>query len=128
SMRAIAAERQRGEVEVQLDVVVELLRDARRNVDLRNDRRRLRRQLEPALDLANFFRVLADRSKVAGPEVLLETRQLAEERIQNALVLLHANGALFRCRTAPEQPLENHLWIELHRQGGAEPQSLCMSR
>src|SRR6185503_9940748 len=77
---------------------------------------RLGRELDAALDLADLVGVLVDRSHVTGPELLAERPELLDQRIKDALALLHSLRANFRSRSAAEQALEDDLRIQLHRE------------
>src|SRR5262249_4262615 len=74
--RDVRAERQRRQIELQLDVLVERLGNAGRQRDFRNRRRRLRRELDPALDLADLVGVLADGAAIADAEIAREAGEL----------------------------------------------------
>src|SRR5262245_26650049 len=101
---------------MQFDVIIELFRYSRRLCQSRDRGRGLRCELNAPLDLANFVGVLVDGLLIAGAEILLQARQLVEQRIQNAPALLHARSPHFRRGATAEQPLKNDLWIKLHRE------------
>ena len=114
----VGLERQRQQVELQLDVLVERLRHADRHGHVcGRDRRRLHRDLQPALDLAH---VLArSRRGAARSDALTSLRRRGEaagQRIENAAVALAARGALLGRAAVAEHALEHHLRIQLHRQ------------
>ena len=114
--RDVRLERERDQIEVQLDVLVELLRHSRWQVDLGHVARRLGGKLDAPLDFANLVGVLVDGLAIRRSELLPQAGELADERIENAAALLHARGALFGRRAAAEQAFEHDLRIELHRQ------------
>src|SRR5688500_18652761 len=87
----VGLERQREQVVVEPDVLVEIFGNAGRKVDRRHFGRRLRGQLKASLDLANLFGVLVDGSAVCRAKIVLQTLQLADERVQNAAPL-HETG------------------------------------
>src|SRR5262245_46560834 len=68
----VGLQRKRSKIPVQLDVIVELIRNTGWFPDFRNRTGRLGSQLKPALDLANFLRVLIDCSLIRCPETLLQ--------------------------------------------------------
>src|SRR4051812_14954457 len=59
--RNVRLEGERGQIEVELDVLIELLGNTRREVDLGDVARGLRSELNPSLDLADLVGVLVDR-------------------------------------------------------------------
>ena len=77
--RDVGLEGQRGQVEVQLDMVVEVLRDAGRQRHFRHVVRRFRGDLEATFNLANFVRVLIDRPLVARAEGGLQSGELVAD-------------------------------------------------
>jgi hypothetical protein len=100
---------------VQLDVFVELLRNAGRQIQFGHVATGLRRDLNAPLDLSNLVGVLIDRAHIARAELLAEPCELLRQRVEDAAALLHAQRTNLGRRAAPEQPLEDDLRIELHR-------------
>src|SRR5215471_2625781 len=68
----VGLQRKRGKIPVQLDVIVELIRNTGWFPNFRKRTGRLGSQLKSALDLANFLRVLIDCSLIRYPETLLQ--------------------------------------------------------
>ena len=101
---------------MQLDVIVELLRDTRREIECGYVGRGVRRDLNASLDFADLVRVLRDRSAVVGAETRAQAVQLATKGVENASALLHPSGPFLRRSPAAEEPLERDLRVELHRQ------------
>jgi hypothetical protein len=73
----VGLERQRQHVEVQLDVLVELLRNTGRQVEFRHVAGRLGRDLDAPFDLTNLVGVLIDGPHVVRAELPLQAGQLA---------------------------------------------------
>src|SRR5512145_1539652 len=82
--RDIRLHGQRGQVVMELDVVVELIGDAGRQRELGHLGRRFRRNLNATFDFANLVGVLTDGLTIPGPQVLPEAVELAAEGIENA--------------------------------------------
>ena len=113
----VAAERERHQVELQLDVLVERFRHADRHgrFGRRIDGRFLG-NLKPPFDFAHVLGVLVEPRLVRRADVGAQTGQAARERVQNASVLVPARGALLGRAAVPEHPLEGDLRIQFHRQ------------
>ena len=79
--------------------------------------------LQAALDFADVLQIVAQPGAIARAEVVLETRNLARDLVENAAIFLNARLALFRRAAIAEKPLEDHARIDLHRQrrGGRAP-------
>src|SRR5688572_5191517 len=112
----VGLERRGDHVPVQANVLVELLRDSRRQIELGDFIARLRRELDATLDLTDLIGVLVDRSNIAGPELLAESPEFLDQRVEDALTLLHSLCANFGRGAAAEQPLEDDLRVQLHRE------------
>jgi len=106
------------EIPVHLDVIIELLRDARGFGNFRNRTRRFGGELKPAFDFANLIGVLIHGLLIRCAEKFLETLQFRDNRIQNAAALAHAMRAHLRCGAAAEQPFKDDLRIQFHWQRG----------
>src|SRR5262245_49850196 len=85
--RDVGLERGCHHVPVQPDVLVELLRDPRRQIELGHLTAGLRRDLNAPLDLSDLVGVLVDRSDVTRSELLSKSRELLHQRVQDALAL-----------------------------------------
>ena len=91
----VRAERQREQIEVQLDVLVEGLRNPDRDERVwRRGGRGLCRDLQAPFDLAYILRVLVEAQAIGRIEPDLEPRQAADERVEDAPVVLPARGSL----------------------------------
>lgn len=85
----VRAERQRDEIPVHPDVVVELLGNAGRQVEFRDVARGLCGEFDPALDLADLLRGLVDGPYVGRSELAAQPIELRDERVENAPGLFH---------------------------------------
>ena len=89
----VGLESQELQVEHQLQVVLELVRDALGLLHERQFHVELRlRNLDAPFDVPNGLRVLVDFELVLGPDIPLEVAQLLRDRVQDALLLLHTLG------------------------------------
>ena len=75
---------------------------------------------DAALDVADRFRVLVELAAVAGTERFAQPRELVGNGVEDGAVLLHPRQPrrCVRGAAAPEQPLEDHPRVVLHRQRG----------
>ena len=113
----VGLERQRQQVELQLDVLVEGLRHADRHLHvLGRDGRGLHRNLQPPLDLADVLGVVVEPGAVGRADVAAQPREAAGQRVEDALVALAPRRPLLDRAAVAEHPLEHHLRVQLHRQ------------
>src|SRR6187549_988232 len=86
--RDVCLEGQRGQVEMQFDMCVEVVWNALRLPDWRYCRRSLRRQLDTAFNFMNLSRKIIDSSAVARSEFLFDGSKFGDHGVQYALTLL----------------------------------------
>src|SRR5690606_28151052 len=80
------------------------------------DGRHVRRDLEPALDLADVLRERVEARAVRHADLAAQVAELARDRIEDALVALAARDTLLVAAAAAEHALEDDLRVQLHRQ------------
>src|SRR5690606_13940557 len=78
--------------------------------------RRFARQLQAALDLADVFEIALETGAVRRSQPALQRGRVVDDGIEQALLQVHARGALFGRAAVAEQALEYDLWVLLHRQ------------
>ena len=115
--REVALECQRDEIEHQLQVLIEIARNAGRRVR-QVDLRRVtpRKLLHAPLDLAHRLEVVPEHRLVARAEAALQIRRIPVHQIQHAAVFAREQLALVRRIALSEQLLEQLAGIVLHRQ------------
>src|SRR5262249_4256174 len=105
---------QSGQVILQLDVLVERLRNSDGNGYGRHISGCLPCNFEPALDFADVFGVLLETRAIAGPDGRSNTSEAFCNDIQNASLLASSSGAFFRIAAIAKEPLEYRLRVEFH--------------
>src|SRR5262245_43807403 len=83
--------------------------------------RLLLRPLNAPLDFTNVVEILAEAQAVRPSDAALERGDVFGDEVEDAPVLLHAGAALVRGAAAAEHPLEQHAWIDLHRERRRRP-------
>ena len=114
--RDVALERERLQIEVQLDVLVERLRDPERHVHGRRLTGDLRRDLQPALHLADRLEVIVQARTVARRQPRPQAGDLRRHRVENAVAGGAARVPLVRRAAVAVEALEHELRVDLVRQ------------